>query len=418
MLEIADSIDRPTDIRTSLISFMVSVFVHSLLLVLLWFLVYATMERKEGTSIFLTGSIATPNQAVAFDAVGPTETLPRTDIVEQTIPVAEVARSPAPTPTVAVSSKTLSDSESLEPMKEPATSITQPVAPSIEFFGTRAYGSRFVFLVDISHSMNARDGERYRRAYEELARSVENLQPEQSYYVYLFSWKLTPMFYDSSSREYVAAVPGHIKRLKRWISGISLGSGTDPRRALSLAAHQKPDAVFLLSDGHFNKPPFPLSETGWISEQGDVSQENVVAGVKRFYGNLPIHTIAFENPFAQLEMQQIAAMTGGEHRYVETESHHPIDANRFRIALRHVDDIRRDKRQQYRARLSHAREFIRDGEHAYAEYLVRPLRKARPAEIVNEKLRSQVFEILDAELGDTRLEDFEDPPELLELLAE
>ena len=55
--------------------------------------------------------------------------------------------------------------------------------------------------------------------------------------------------------------------------------------------------------------------------------------------------------------------------------------------------------------MSLARDFIADGEFAFAEYIARPIRDADPANINNPMLRKILLNILDEELGDTRLED-------------
>ena len=100
---------------------------------------------------------------------------------------------------------------------------------------------------------------------------------------------------------------------------------------------------------------------------------------------------------------------------------HTSQSTRVDSSLRHIDQKHRhDRRPQgeYLTRLSYAREFIRDGEFAYAEYLVRPLRHAKESMISNPVLLAQVVAILDSELGGTRLEDFESPPELREILGQ
>lgn len=298
-------------------------------------------------------------------------------------------------------------------------SMQSDVAPaSIEFFGTRAYGNRFVLVLDISFSMNARGGERFRRACDELLRTVSALQPGQCYCVLLFSWNTERMFYDPAVG-YVQVVPGHEERLCHWIRNISMGGGTDPRRALALARQLHPDAVFLLSDGQFNQPTTPISDSGWMDQAGQPFQADVQTGVELLFARLPVHTIAFENPFTRSAMEEISEATGGSCRYVPTDCHQPVDAQRFLAALRHIDQKHRHDarpRDEYMTRLSYARELICEGELAYAEYLVRPLRGAHESMIANPLLLSQVLKVLESELGSQRLEDFRQPPELSELL--
>ena len=57
--------------------------------------------------------------------------------------------------------------------------------------------------------------------------------------------------------------------------------------------------------------------------------------------------------------------------------------------------------------MSIAREFIADGEFAFAEYIARPIRDADPADIKNPILREILLNIIDEELGDARLEEMQ-----------
>ena len=142
-------------------------------------------------------------------------------------------------------------------------------------------------------------------------------------------------------------------------------------------------------------------------------------GVESFYRDTSIHTIAFENPFTLAAMQDIADATGGNCRYIKTGTFRPVDSDRFLSALRQIDEKRQSEshpRQEYNRRLYYAREFIEEGELVYAEYLVRPLRHADRSLIDNETLLSRVLAILDAELGEARLEDYEPAPEPGEIL--
>jgi hypothetical protein len=413
VLAIVEPIDRfpaepnGSSRKSSIYSLLLSLLFHGVLAVVLWCIVYGTTRRQ---SISLTASAAaatSPGDAVF-------------ELAAQAKPVRpEVGPGQATSVDSSVEIKSLiSKSMKSDLLSETIRDGFEP--PSIEFFGTRAYGNRFVFVLDISYSMDARDGERFSRACDELVRSVSKLRPGQSYYVFVFCWTTEEMFYDPVVK-YVEVGPQHDQKLRKWIYSVSLGAGTDPRRALALAHRMKPDTVFLLSDGHFNRPSSPKSETGWIDETGERFKAGVQEGVEMVFRDVPIHTVAFENPFTLAAMQHIATSTGGNCRYVPTRSHKPIDSSRFLTTLRHIDQKHRhDRRPQgeYLTRLSYAREFIRDGELAYAEYLVRPLRHAKESMISNPVLLAQVVAILDFELGGTRLEDFESPPELREILGQ
>jgi hypothetical protein len=302
---------------------------------------------------------------------------------------------------------------------------------AIKFFGSQAYGNRFVFILDISLSMDARNGDRFKRAKAELIRSVSGLSPQQSYYVLLFSWQ-TVYMYDYQSRyaysnkqqiaandprleandpqlEYVPATAENLQRLRYWLANVRLLSGTDPRRALSLAHSLQPDAIFFLSDGRFNRPAKGRSE-GWINKQEIPSHATVAEGVKIALSDVPVHTIAYENPLTRAVMKEIAGITGGSSRYVKTQSLQPLVPASLINGLRTLRKLRAQSPQnleaQHAARLKYAELLIEDGELAFAEYLLRPARGFDFKSLPRHRLAEEFFGILDAELGDVRVADF------------
>ncbi len=311
MFEIVEPIDSPDSSRAPTGSFLVSLLVHGAVAVILWCLVYGTMKRQ---TISLTASSSAPAGEFTLELAGKVKPVQPLAVGQE---FALVDSMVAKESLIAGSMETVlrSSSRNFEPAQ-------------IDFFGTRDFGTRFVFVLDISYSMDARQGRRFRRACDELLRSVSNLKLGQSYYVFLFCWQTEEMFYDPAI-EYVTVAPGHVQKLHDWISSISLGPGTDPRRALALAQRMKPDALFLLSDGRFNKPSWPRSDTGWIDDDDKPFEASVRAGIESFYRDIAIHTIAFENPFTLAPMQDIADATGGNCRYIKTETLRPVDSKKL-----------------------------------------------------------------------------------------
>lgn len=181
------------------------------------------------------------------------------------------------------------------------------------FFGTSASGRRFIFILDVSGSMQARGGARFDRARDELIASVSRLREDQHFYVYLFNWSTFPMFGPSNDPgQLIPANAENIAKLKTWLYAIVPQSGTDPRAALLGAHSMQPDAIFLLSDGQFNTPPRTDPTRGW-----DASLFSVFDLLSR--PDLPkvqINTIAFEDVVASQGMQRIAASTEGQFRFV------------------------------------------------------------------------------------------------------
>ncbi len=120
-----------------------------------------------------------------------------------------------------------------------------PAWRQASFFGLRAEGKVFIFVVDRSGSMD--DGDRLDRAKRELIRTVGAMQPPQRFQVIFYNDRVTPMPGDLPKP---ADYPSR-DQLARWLNRIVAEGGTDPRNAMALALGQRPDAVFLLSDGAF-----------------------------------------------------------------------------------------------------------------------------------------------------------------------
>lgn len=196
-----------------------------------------------------------------------------------------------------------------------ADSLPDSSARSATFFGSRAYGNRFVFILDISVSMRARSNKRFYRARDELLRTVGKLGKSQEFVVVLFSHRFTPMFGEMPMR-FVRADHVNLQRLKYWLEDVRLQSGTDPRRALSVASGLGPDAVFFLTDGGFNSPHVPFADTGWLAKQGNRDMCDVRTGVSRYMNGIPVHCISFENRSTFKMLSDIAGITGGSVRFV------------------------------------------------------------------------------------------------------
>jgi hypothetical protein len=113
------------------------------------------------------------------------------------------------------------------------------------FFGVRARGQVFVYVVDCSGSMA--DGGRLARAKQELRRSIAALRFPQRYLIIFYNDRPWPMPGGIPR----SADPQEWSRTFSWMGLIAPEGETEPRGALALALGLRPDAVFLLSDGAF-----------------------------------------------------------------------------------------------------------------------------------------------------------------------
>ncbi len=119
-----------------------------------------------------------------------------------------------------------------------------PAWRQASFFGLRAEGKVFIFVVDRSGSMD--DGDRLDRAKRELVRSIGAMQPPQRFQVIFYNDRPTTLGDLPKPADYPSR-----NQLARWLNRIEADGDTDPRSALGLALGMRPDAVFLLSDGAF-----------------------------------------------------------------------------------------------------------------------------------------------------------------------
>jgi hypothetical protein len=156
------------------------------------------------------------------------------------------------------------------------------------FFGIRAQGQFFIYVVDRSGSML--DDSRLVRAKSELRRSVMNLQQPQRFQI---------IFYNEQPLTVLGELPRPAdltakSQMNQWLRLIEPDGGTDPRSALGLALAQRPDAIFLLSDGEF--------------PEGTVE---AIAG--RNPRKVPIHCIDLSGGEAGDQLRRIARDSGGQY---------------------------------------------------------------------------------------------------------
>jgi hypothetical protein len=171
----------------------------------------------------------------------------------------------------------------------PTDDSIEPPWRQTSFFGVRARGQFFIYVLDQSGSML--DDDRLTRAKIELRKSVYALQPPQRFEVIFYNDEATPMPGGPQPRP--ADQPTK-NQLTTWLHLIEPDGETNPRSALSMALALRPDAVFLLSDGEFPK--------------GTV--ESVVKMNPR---KIPIHCIDLTGGLAGDHLVRIARDSGGHY---------------------------------------------------------------------------------------------------------
>ena len=206
------------------------------------------------------------------------------------------------------------------------------VSEGASFFGAVANGDRFVYILDVSPSMNRREGKRLERAVLELLRSIDQLTEQQSFYVMVFGWQTRRMFDDRSTRpRMVPATLDKKRALREWLANLRTIPGTDPRAAIALGLRIQPSAIFLLSDGEFNQPK---------RRGSSVLGRPVIDVIRRARPDVvPIHAVTFEDPVGGRAMDRLAEESKGSNRFIPAP---PRESSRGRLryemwpSFRHV----------------------------------------------------------------------------------
>lgn len=170
----------------------------------------------------------------------------------------------------------------------------------VPFYGVEGVGSRFVFALDRSISMQRG---RLRSAKAELIQSLQALGPSHQFHILFFNLRVAPI--DLGGRGRVAFGTDENKRLAaRRVGAVSADGGTDRKLALDYALRFRPDVIFFLTDDMTPMTPGQMAEI-----LGDA------------IGAVTIHTVEFgQGPDhgRQNFLTELSDRTGGERCYVDT----------------------------------------------------------------------------------------------------
>ena len=163
-----------------------------------------------------------------------------------------------------------------------------------EFFGVSGEGNNFVFIIDCSGSMA--DYGRWKRALNELTLSVKGLSSKQQFLVLLYNNDYVSM---NNPPQMIPATPKAQEQALDWLSSRYPDGWTFCSAAIKVALQQKPDAVFLLSDGEFTDQGRVLS----VLRKHNPPKEDGL--------QTPVHTIALGSHVGRFTMKHIADSNNG-----------------------------------------------------------------------------------------------------------
>lgn len=115
---------------------------------------------------------------------------------------------------------------------------------SADFFGTAAKGSKIVYVIDRSYSMNANNA--MHLAVKELLRSLDSLSPAMEFQVLFYNQETALL--DLPGRGLADATPPIVERARQQILMIKPTGGTNHDRALRRALDLKPEIIMFLTD--------------------------------------------------------------------------------------------------------------------------------------------------------------------------
>jgi hypothetical protein len=299
-------------------SWLVSTLAHVAILIALGFATLASNEPKDQLAFTASASESSEQAMETFqiessEPVEPSEPEPSETAYDLsdigTIAVTEVSLdTPEPTSEL-MASDLLSNSSAASAASMKSFKSDQTAA--MQFCGVDGGGNHFVYLVDSSGSM--RDG--FQSARSELLNSIDQLQPNQRFYVVFFDEEPDYMRLsdpDVDEPRSVMATPENKKRLRRWASTVEMNKGKAPYDVLPFALSLRPDVIFLLSDGEF-----PDAIAKILREQN--RNENLFgdSGPISIVHTIRYHGIEGETgKKAEATMVQIAQENGGQYRHV------------------------------------------------------------------------------------------------------
>lgn len=164
------------------------------------------------------------------------------------------------------------------------------------FFGVEARGSRFIFICDVSGSM---EGPRIVQLRQELTKSIDGLAENSKFMVFFFESQTIPI---GGKDKWIDATSVNKNWAIAQVGRIEARGGTEPRGAFvnGLGLKPKADAIYFMTDGQF-----------------DAAIADAVAAMNRQGKKVPIHCIAFGEKGSEALMKKIADESGGTYTYVE-----------------------------------------------------------------------------------------------------
>jgi len=175
---------------------------------------------------------------------------------------------------------------------------------TVGVFNLTGTGYRFAFVFDRSDSMRDPGNRPIQAAKAELIRALDSLQSVHQFLIVFYNEE--PSIYPTGERSarLIYATDDNKEAAKRYIRSITPAGGTDHEKALVEAARQRPDVIFLLTDGEA-KDDLNAAQLDRITRLSGSAQINVVQ-----FGFGP-------EPRGRNYLKLLAAQNAGQYQYID-----------------------------------------------------------------------------------------------------
>lgn len=223
-------------------------------------------------------------------------------VVDVSIPEATMEPGAQPKPMATASSAVAqSNSEIMQ------AGMGSKVATGVEFFGVKATGNTFVYIIDCSPSM--RKDNAFQAAKNEVFRSLASMKPKQRFFISFFGKEIDRLTFQSEEAEKypVYATKENVVETQEWMNRVAIQKdGWPPNDALEQAIAMQPDGIFMLFDGETKVDVAKFLRQ--INRTDDILSEGAP--------KVPVHVIHFfQEEFAK-QMMRVAQENNGTYRFI------------------------------------------------------------------------------------------------------
>lgn len=193
-----------------------------------------------------------------------------------------------------------------------ATAPGNRVVEGAEFFGTKATGNTFVYIVDASPSM--RRDRAFDAAKREILQSLGSMKPKQRFSILFFGGVVDRIELEPGrgGEQLISATPENLAKAVQWMQNVKIQpEGKVPIEAVRVALEMDPDGIFLLFDGD-------TKLDNWTEAIAELNRSDGLLGDGT--PMVPIHVIHFFREEFQRSMQWLATSNRGTYRFVPRPS--------------------------------------------------------------------------------------------------